>query len=121
MNSTREQRGWYWYDWANSVFTTSVTTVFLGPYLSDVAETAAGGEDGTLHLLGIPVSPDSVFPYLLSLSALVQVFVLPVVGALADRTRRKKQIRTASASDRPNPSALRNSTRFSASSRPPPR
>jgi MFS transporter, UMF1 family len=89
---TREQRGWYWYDWANSVFTTSVTTVFLGPYLSDVAEKAAGGEDGTLHLLGIPVSPDSVFPYLLSVAALVQVFVLPVVGAVADRTRRKRAL-----------------------------
>jgi UMF1 family MFS transporter len=92
MSSTREQRGWYWYDWANSVFTTSVVTVFLGPYLSDVAEDAAGGPDGTLHPLGIPVSPDSVFPYLLSVSALLQVVVLPVVGALADRTRRKRQL-----------------------------
>jgi UMF1 family MFS transporter len=89
---TREQRGWYWYDWANSVFTTSVTTVFLGPYLSDVAQNAAGGENGTLHPLGIPVSPDSVFPYLLSAAALIQVFVLPVVGALADRTRRKREL-----------------------------
>ena len=42
--------------------------------------------------LGIPVAPDSVFPYLLSVSALVQVFVLPVVGALADRTRRKREL-----------------------------
>jgi UMF1 family MFS transporter len=92
MTSTREQRGWYWYDWANSVFATSVVTVFLGPYLSDVAEDAAGGPDGTLHPLGIPVSPDSVFPYLLSVSALLQVVVLPVVGALADRTRRKRQL-----------------------------
>ena len=90
--STPEQRGWYWYDWANSVFTTSVTTVFLGPYLTDVAERAAGGENGTLHPLGVPVAPDSVFPYLLSVSALVQVFVLPVVGALADRTRRKREL-----------------------------
>lgn len=88
----REQRGWYWYDWANSVFTTSVVTVFLGPYLTDVAETAAGGEDGTLHPLGIPVSPDSLFPYLLSVSALLQVLVLPVVGAVADRTRRKREL-----------------------------
>ena len=88
----REQRGWYWYDWANSVFTTSVVTVFLGPYLSDVAETAAGGEDGTLHPLGIPVAPDSLFPYLLSVSALLQVLVLPVVGAVADRTRRKREL-----------------------------
>ncbi len=88
----REIRGWYWYDWANSVFTTSVVTVFLGPYLSDVAETAAGGEDGTLHPLGIPVSPDSLFPYLLSVAALLQVLVLPVVGAVADRTRRKREL-----------------------------
>jgi len=92
VTSTPEQRGWYWYDWANSVFTTSVTTVFLGPYLTDVAERAAGGEDGTLHPLGIPVSPGSLFPYLLSAAALVQVFVLPVVGALADRTRRKREL-----------------------------
>ena len=91
----REQRGWYWYDWANSVFTTSVVTVFLGPYLSDVAETAAGSAGdgaGTLHPLGIPVSPDSLFPYLLSASALLQVLVLPVVGAVADRTRRKREL-----------------------------
>ena len=91
MRSTREQRGWYWYDWANSVFTTSVVTVFLGPYLTDVAEKAAGGTGdtvGTLHPLGIPVAPDSLFPYLLSVGTLV----LPVVGALADRTRRKRQL-----------------------------
>jgi len=89
-----EQRGWYWYDWANSVFTTSVVTVFLGPYLSDVAETAAGAGNGagTLHPLGVPVSPDSLFPYLLSVSALLQVLVLPVVGAVADRTRRKREL-----------------------------
>jgi UMF1 family MFS transporter len=88
----REQRGWYWYDWANSVFPTSVVTVFLGPYLSDVAETAAGGPDGTLHPLGIPVSPDSLFPYAVSVSVLLQVLVLPVVGAVADRTGRKRAL-----------------------------
>jgi UMF1 family MFS transporter len=88
----REQRGWYWYDWANSVFTTSVVTVFLGPYLTDVAETAAGGPDGRLRPLGVPIDPDSLFPYLLSVAALLQVLVLPVVGALADRTRRKREL-----------------------------
>jgi UMF1 family MFS transporter len=95
MRSTREQRGWYWYDWANSVFATSVVTVFLGPYLTDVAEKAAGGAHGTLHPLGIPVAPDSLFPYLLSVGTLVQVPVLPLVGALADRTRRKRELLAA--------------------------
>jgi UMF1 family MFS transporter len=37
----REQRGWYFYDWACSVYSTSVLTVFLGPYLTSVAKSAA--------------------------------------------------------------------------------
>ena len=43
----RERFGWYSYDWAMSVFNTSVTTVFLGPYLTAVAEDGAG-PDGRL-------------------------------------------------------------------------
>ncbi|MGH3324418.1 MAG: MFS transporter, partial [Streptomyces sp.] len=40
----REQRGWYFYDWANSVFSTSVLTVFLGPYLTEIAKSAADAD-----------------------------------------------------------------------------
>ena len=40
--STRRERvGWYFYDWANSAFSTTVISVFLGPYLTHIAETAA--------------------------------------------------------------------------------
>ncbi len=31
----REQRGWYFYDWANSVFSTSVLTVYWGGPIED--------------------------------------------------------------------------------------
>ena len=37
---TRQQRGWYFYDWANSSFPTTVITLFFGPYLIFVAQTA---------------------------------------------------------------------------------
>ncbi|MEU2350681.1 MFS transporter [Modestobacter sp. NPDC049651] len=87
----RERFGWYSYDWANSVFTTSVTTVFLGPYLTSVAEDAAGS-DGRIHPLGIAVPPGSFWGYLLSLSVLLQVVVLPVTGAIADRSGAKRQL-----------------------------
>ena len=50
----REQRGWYFYDFACSVYSTSVLTVFLGPYLTSVAKAAADA-DGFVHPLGIPV------------------------------------------------------------------
>jgi UMF1 family MFS transporter len=84
----REQRGWYVYDWANSAFSTTVVTVFLGPYLTTVAE-AAADPDGFLRPLGIPIRAESFFPYVVSLSVLLQVVVLPLTGAVADRSRRK--------------------------------
>jgi MFS-type transporter involved in bile tolerance (Atg22 family) len=87
----RERFGWYSYDWAMSVFNTSVTTVFLGPYLTSVAEEAAGPE-GRLGFLGLSIPPGSWFSYVLSASVLLQVLVLPLTGAVADRTGRKRQL-----------------------------
>nr|WP_309238071.1 MFS transporter [Streptomyces albidus (ex Kaewkla and Franco 2022)] len=92
----REQRGWYFYDWANSVFSTTVLTVFLGPYLTGIAKAAADA-DGYVHPLGIPVRAGSYFAYSVSLSVLLSVFVMPLAGAVADRTGRKKPILGASA------------------------
>ncbi|HVI35115.1 MAG TPA: MFS transporter [Gaiellales bacterium] len=92
----RERFGWYSYDWAMSVFNTSVTTVFLGPYLTAVAEDAVG-EHGRLSFLGLSIPPGSWFSYVLSFSVLVQVLVLPVTGAVADRSGRKRQLLAGSA------------------------
>ncbi|MEU6344654.1 MFS transporter [Streptomyces sp. NPDC046977] len=87
----REQRGWYFYDWANSVFSTSVITVFLGPYLTDIAE-AAADPDGFVRPLGIPVRAGAYFAYVVSASVLLSVLVMPLAGAIADRTGRKKAL-----------------------------
>jgi MFS-type transporter involved in bile tolerance (Atg22 family) len=87
----RERFGWYSYDWAMSVFNTSVTTVFLGPYLTSVAEEAAG-PDGRLGFLGLSIPPGSWFSYVLSASVVLQVLVLPLTGAVADRTGRKREM-----------------------------
>ncbi|MFJ2815604.1 MFS transporter [Streptomyces sp. NPDC087294] len=92
----REQRGWYFYDWACSVYSTSVLTVFLGPYLTSVAESAADA-DGFVHPFGIPVRAGSFFAYSVSLSVIVAVVVMPLVGAAADRTGRKKPLLAAAA------------------------
>lgn len=92
----REQRGWYFYDWACSVYSTSVLTVFLGPYLTSVAKSAADA-DGFVHPLGIPVRAGSFFAYSVSLSVVVAVLVMPLVGAAADRTGRKKPLLAAAA------------------------
>ncbi|MFG3021288.1 MFS transporter [Streptomyces sp. NPDC048254] len=92
----REQRGWYFYDWACSVYSTSVLTVFLGPYLTSVADHAADA-DGYVHPLGIPVRSGSFFAYSVSLSVILAVVLMPLVGSVADRTGRKKQLLGAAA------------------------
>ncbi|MEU8653396.1 MFS transporter [Streptomyces sp. NPDC048737] len=92
----REQRGWYFYDWACSVYSTSVLTVFLGPYLTSVAEEAADPA-GYVHPLGVPVRAGSFFAYSVSLSVIAAVLVMPLVGAAADRTGRKKPFLGAAA------------------------
>ncbi len=88
---TREQVGWYFYDWANSAFSTTVVSVFLGPYLTSVTKAAADAS-GFVYPLGIPVRADAFFPYMVSLSVLLQVFVLPVMGAVVDYTHLKKRL-----------------------------
>ncbi|MFD9820652.1 MFS transporter [Streptomyces violascens] len=92
----REQHGWYFYDFACSVYSTSVLTVFLGPYLTFTAK-AAADPDGFVHPLGVPVRAGSVFAYAVSASVILAVVLMPVVGAAADRGGRKKPLLAAAA------------------------
>ncbi len=87
----REQVGWCIYDWANASFSTIVVTVFLGPYLTTIAKTAADSE-GFVYPIGVKVAAGSVFPYAVSLSVLLQIILLPFLGAIADYSNRKKQL-----------------------------
>jgi MFS transporter, UMF1 family len=94
----RERTGWYFYDWANSAFQTTVIAVFLGPFLTAVTEVAAGCPlgaddcDRDVYPFGITVAAGSYYPYVVSLSVLLTVFVLPVMGAVADRSAHKKRL-----------------------------
>lgn len=96
----REHRAWYFYDWANSAFVTTTGTVLFGPYLTAVAETAACGEAGTpedpcrgsLEVLGIPMAAGSVAAYAVTFATILSALLLPIVGAIADRTSRKRHL-----------------------------
>ena len=87
----KEQRAWYFYDWANSAYVTTVTTVLFGPFLIPIAERAA--VDNRVDALGfIPVAPGALPAYIITFSTLLSAVVLPPLGALVDRTRYKKQL-----------------------------
>ena len=95
LNRAREQRAWYWYDWANSAYYTTVLTVLFAPYMITVAGRAAGCGDAdpcnkTVGLLGLHPSVGSLPFYLTSFATIASAFVLPIVGAFVDRSSRKK-------------------------------
>jgi UMF1 family MFS transporter len=111
--STRRERwGWYFYDWANSPFYSSTTTVFGALSMSSIAAEdakknftlngdrpcvdAAGHADTLQHcdvtLFGLQFPAGSVWGYLLSVATVVQVLVLPIAGAVADRSHNKRRI-----------------------------
>jgi UMF1 family MFS transporter len=96
---TREQRAWYWYDWANSAYVTTTATVLMSPYLTTVAEAAAcpdlpAGADCTTNLsvLGIPVAPGSLWFFTITFTTILSAIVLIFVGAVADRSPRPTRL-----------------------------
>ena len=98
----KEQKAWYWYDWANSAYVTTIATVLFAPYLISVAERAACGfvtDEGAgrkctehLSLFGLGVSPGSLVFYVVTAATIVSALILPIVGAAADRSAKKKNI-----------------------------
>jgi UMF1 family MFS transporter len=99
---TREQRAWYWYDWANSAFVTTTAAVLFAPYLTSVAERAACGyvtddDKGVkcttdLHVVGLDVSAGSLVFYIVTVTTILSALVLPIVGAVADRSGNKPKL-----------------------------
>ena len=87
--SRKEQRGWYFYDWANSAFASTVVTLFLGPYLTELAKAGADAS-GNIHPFGMSIDARSLWSYLVSLSVLLQVICLPIIGAIGDTSNNKK-------------------------------
>jgi MFS transporter, UMF1 family len=82
------QKAWYWYDWANSAYFTTVATVLFAPYIIAIAKEAA--VENRISLLGIPVAPGSLPSYLLTFSTLLSALLLPVLGAMVDRSGNKR-------------------------------
>lgn len=96
LDRLQQQKAWNWYDWANSAYYTTVLSVLFGPYMITVASKAAGCADTvttcskTVEVLGLHLAAGSLPSYLTSFATISSAFVLPVVGALVDRSARKK-------------------------------
>src|SRR5687768_8682240 len=92
-NNPRELFGWKMYDWANSAFYTTVVGALFSPYLTRLAQ-AAVGENGVVLDLGPlgNVTAKSLPTLCVSISVGLQVFLLPLLGALGDYSDLKKRL-----------------------------
>jgi UMF1 family MFS transporter len=92
-NNRKEIFGWMMYDWANSAFYTTVVSVLVGPYLTSLAQAdvGRGGRILSLGPLG-SITAENLFTTTLGISIFLQVFLLPILGAIADYTDLKKRM-----------------------------
>lgn len=92
-NDRKEIFGWLTYDWANSAFFTTVVTVLAGPYLTALAQNDVG-KGGVVLDLGMfgSVVAENLYTSTLGVSIFLQVFLLPVLGSIADFTPLKKRL-----------------------------
>ncbi|HEX8745910.1 MAG TPA: MFS transporter [Pyrinomonadaceae bacterium] len=93
INNRREIFGWIMYDWANSAFFTTVVGALFGPYLTVMAQ-AAVGKGGTVLSFGPigAVTAESLSTISVSASVFLQIFTLPILGALGDYSDLKKRL-----------------------------
>ena len=92
-NDRKEIFGWMVYDWGNHAFFTLVLGVLIGDFITSLAQGTVG-ENGAIITVGgyDLVTAKSVYSYSVSVSVLLQVFFLPVLGAIADYTHLKKTL-----------------------------
>jgi UMF1 family MFS transporter len=90
LNRGKEQKAWYFYDWANSAFSTTIAGVLFAPYLIAIAEEAAVND--RISVLGISIAPGALPSFIITASTLISAILLPPLGAVADRTERKKDM-----------------------------
>ena len=92
-NNPREIFGWKMYDWANSAFYTTVVATLFGPYLTELTQQAVGNNGVVVSFgpLGA-LTAKSFFPTCVSVAVLLQIFLLPVLGAIADYSNLKKRM-----------------------------
>ena len=93
----RQQRAWYFYDFANSAYWTTTATVLIGPYLISLAERDAcpDGADpctATVALAGLHLAPGALPGYVTAAATILMALLLPIVGAFADRSPHPKYL-----------------------------
>lgn len=79
-------RGWTMYDWANSVYSLTITSAVFPIFYNAV--TITNGNDHVMQQVGIPAQ--SLYSYALSAGFLLVALISPILSGIADSTGQKK-------------------------------
>lgn len=101
----REQRAWYFYDWANSGWAVIVGSLLLGPLLTSSAELASCGFissparpcHGRVGLGPLELATGSVASFTVVVATICAALLAPMIGLLVDRTVAKRRVMLAGA------------------------
>jgi UMF1 family MFS transporter len=92
VNDPQEVFGWIVYDWANSGFYTTVVAALFGEYLTSLTQAVVGENGVIFHFGPLLVTAKSLAPFAGGVSVFLQVFLLPILGALGDYSTLKKRL-----------------------------
>ena len=88
LNDKKTINAWCMYDWANSVYSLTITSAIFPIYYQAVAVNASGGDK--VDFFGIEVVNSVLYSYALSASFLLVAIVLPILSGIADYAGKKK-------------------------------
>ena len=88
LNDKKTIRAWCMYDWANSVYSLTITSAIFPVYFQNVAVNASGGD--RVSFFGVEIVNSVLYSYALSASFLLVAIVLPILSGIADYSGKKK-------------------------------
>jgi UMF1 family MFS transporter len=97
LNDPKVTRAWSMYDWANSVFSLTITTAIFPPFFESVsknASIAAGNAvDGVYYIdvFGFKVVNSALYSYAISFGFLLVAIINPFLSGIADAQQSKKK------------------------------
>lgn len=88
LNDKKTIHAWCLYDWANSVYSLTITSAIFPIYYQKVAVNASGGD--RIDFFGTEIVNSVLYSYALSASFLMVALVLPILSGIADYAGKKK-------------------------------
>lgn len=88
MKDSKVVNAWCLYDWANSVYSLTITSAIFPIYYQAVA--VGKNDTDVIHFFNLEIVNSVLYSYSLSLSFLLVAVILPLLSGVADYTGKKK-------------------------------